>query len=213
MHPLFKIFLISLPLVACSSSPDPRYRDTSMLERPPSLNRVVTESTEKDNSRVNLNPEGTSLGSTVYLTSTQPPVLMLKQPYALAWDTVGQGLRQSHLQITDREHDRGVYFVTYNPDRQTDEEDDGMLDKALAYFTDKKNDERYLLTVTDKGSETQISAAINIEPTQSSKPDAKKSSVPPPVDGAEKLLALIYKTMSETPKHKPNRLGQAHHKH
>ena len=133
---------------------------------------------------------------------------MIKETYDLAWETLGQGLKQSHLQVTDREHDKGRYFVTYNPDKRSDEEEEGFFDKALGYFTDKDNGERYILTVTAKGAETQVSAVINTEPKLSAKSVTKNSTALPPADGADKLLALIYKTMSEPAKEKGKKSGR-----
>ena len=213
MPSLIKILLLALMLASCSTtSEDKRYRDTSALERPPELkiNKKPGGTDDIDNSTATIKHEGTGLGSNVYLTSTTPALLMIKETYDLAWETLGQGLKQSHLQITDREHDKGLYFVTYNPDRQNDEEESGFLDKTLNYFGEKHNDERYILTVTEKGSETQVSVAINTEPKLSSKPDTKNSSTLPPADGAEKLLALIYKTMSEPSKERGKKAGRGH---
>ncbi len=212
MPSFIKILLLALMLVSCSTpSEDKRYRDTSALERPPEIkvNKKAHSTEDIDNSTARIKQEGTGLGSNVYLTSTTPPLMIIKETYDLAWETLGQGLRQSHLQITDREHDKGRYFVTYNPDKRGDEEESGFLDKTLNYFNEKHNDERYILTVTDKGSETQVSVAINTEPKQSSAPDTKNSSLLPPADGAEKLLALIYKTMSEPSKVKDKKSGRS----
>ena len=209
MPSIIKNLLLALMLVSCSTtSEDKRYRDTSALERPPELkvNKKAGATENIDNSTARIKQEGTGLGSSVYLTSTTPPLLMIKETYDLAWETLGQGLKQSHIQITDREHDKGRYFVTYNPDKRNDDEDSGFLDKTLNYFGEKHNDERYILTVTEKDSETQVTAAINTEPKQSSIPDTK-NTVLPPVDGAEKLLALIYKTMSEPSKDKDKKSG------
>ncbi|RIZ67886.1 MAG: outer membrane protein assembly factor BamC [Methylococcales bacterium] len=209
MPSLIKILFLALMLVSCTSE-DKRYRDTSALERPPALkvNKKADGTEDIDNSTARIKQDGTGLGSRVYLTPTTPPLLMIKETYDLAWETLGQGLKQSHLQITDREHDKGRYFVTYNPDKWSDEEEEGFFDKALGYFTDKDNDERYLLTVTAKGAETQVSAVINTEPKLSTKSATKNSTVPPPADGAEKLLALIYKTMSEPAKEKGKKSGR-----
>ena len=140
MPSLIKILLLALMVVSCTSE-DKRYRDTSALERPPEIkvNKKSGGTEDVDNSTAKIKQEGTGLGSSVYLTSTTPPLLMIKETYDLAWETLGQGLKQSHIQITDREHDKGRYFVTYNPDKRNDDEESGFLDKTLNYFGEKHN--------------------------------------------------------------------------
>jgi NlpB/DapX lipoprotein len=204
----FKFFLL-LPLVTACTGTDPRYRDTQMLERPPQL--AVTKPVEeivKDSSAVKHNIEGTELGSTVSIKSTTPPVLIIKQPFNVAWQTLGNALRADNVEVTDREHDKGRYFVTFDPNK-TPEDESGFLDKTLSYLNDAHVEERYVLTVTDKGQETEVLVANNTEPKQSSNSEEQYKLTTPPADGAEKLLNSIYKTMSERPK-KLDKKGHAH---
>ena len=39
---------------------------------------------------------------------------MIKQPFDDAWNTLGLALKQSEIEITDREHDKGLYYVSYD---------------------------------------------------------------------------------------------------
>ncbi len=193
------IFLLIILLSSCTAH-DSRYRDTAMLEKPPEIGAIqVPEAKLKDTSIVKHNIAGTDLGSKVYIKSTSPAVLRIKQPFDVAWQTLGNALIVDHLEITDREHDKGRYFVSYYPDK-VPEEDSNFVDKTLSFFGDKLTEERYVITVTEQGDETEVLVANNTEPKQSSKSEEQYKLTTPPADGAEKLLNSIYKTMSERPK-------------
>ena len=100
-----KIFLLLVSLSACTAQ-DSRYKDTAMLERPPVINAVkVDEVKIKDTSLVKAEIDGTGLGTLVILKTTTPPVMVIKQPYDVAWQTLGNALKADNLEITDREHD------------------------------------------------------------------------------------------------------------
>ncbi len=195
-----KILLLSLGLVSCGTATDSRYRDTAMLERPPALavsHQAGEPSRTSDESMAQKNRDGEESDTVVYMSATEPSLLVIKQPYDLAWDTLGHALKQDFLKVTERNRDKGLYYVTYDREAQAEKEG-GFFDKALSLLQDKFNEEHYVLTVTAKGEETQISAAINNE-TKTNAASAKDSGATPAADGAEKLLLSIYKTMSDKP--------------
>ena len=119
MQVIAKSLLLSLGLVSCGTSEDSRYRDTAMLERPPALavSKQAGEPRITDNSTIPKKRDETGLGSDVYMTTTTPPQLIIKQPFDDAWNTLGLALKQSEIEITDREHDKGLYYVTYDPEQ------------------------------------------------------------------------------------------------
>ncbi len=204
-----KVILFCFLLDACTAH-DSRYRDTAMLEKPPELN-ANNEIKIIDTSSVKQDIEGTGLGNLVYLKSNNPPLLIIKQPFDVAWQTLGNALRADKLEITDKEHDTGRYFVTYDPDKIS-ADDSSFLNKTLSYFDDNNNEERYVLTVKDNGLETEVTAANNSEPKQSSKNDENDKLTTQPSDGAQKLLLSIFKTMSERSKYSLNKAGLYNHK-
>ncbi|MDD5579199.1 MAG: outer membrane protein assembly factor BamC [Methylobacter sp.] len=208
---IFNALLFTFILVSCASE-ESRYRDTGMLERPPILvvEKKSGEQPERDDSAVSSKEDAkTGLSSKVYMTTSTPPLLMIRQPFDVAWDTLGNALRQDYIKISDREHDKGLYYVTYDADMQAVEEGN-MLDKAMSFFKDERHEGSYVLMVQEKGSETQISAAINNEPKQSASSDDKNNISTPTADGAEKLLLSLYKTMSDE---RPNREKKPHRHH
>jgi len=167
------ILLFLASLSACTAQ-DGRYKDTAMLERPPVINSVKVDDVKiKDTSLVKAEIDGTGLGSLVTLKTTIPPVLLIKQPYDVAWQTLGNALKADNLEVTDREHDKGQYFVSYDPDR-IPEEDSSFINRTLSYFDDNSNEERYILTVREQGSDTEVTVANNTEPKQSSKKDGTR---------------------------------------
>jgi len=192
MQVFAKILLLSLCLISCGISEDSRYRDTSLLERPPALSvsKQAGEQRTTDSSTIPKKRDETGLGSDVYMTTTTPPQLKIKQPFGEAWNTLSLALKQSEIEITDREHDKGLYYVTYDPDS--------------SFFSNKHNEAIYVLTVEKDGSETKITAAIGNTSEQSSAGNhvknrdlIKDNSANQPANGAEKLLQSLYETIRD----------------
>ena len=192
MQVIAKILIKSLGLVSCGTSEDSRYRDTSMLERPPALG-VLKQGTEPlmtDNSTIPKKKDETGLGAEVYMTTTTPSQLRIKQPFDDAWNTLDLALKQSEIEITDREHDKGLYYVTYDPEK--------------SFFSNKHNEAIYVLTVENDGAETKITATLGNANEQSSagsrgehRSPPKDNSATQPTDGAEKLLQSLYETIRD----------------
>ena len=208
------ILLLSLGLVSCGTATDTRYRDTAMLERPPKLavtHQAGEQSLTTDDTRPQKKPGGEDEEATVYMTTTTPPLLIIKQAYNLAWDTLGHALKQDTLKVTERNQDKGLYFVSYDREAQAEKES-GFFGKALSLLQDKFKEEHYILTVTAKDEETQISATIDPAPKQSEGSENKDDAPVPPEDGPEKLLLSIYKTMSDKPQDKEDKKSRHRHK-
>ena len=215
MQTTAKILLLSLCLVSCGTATDTRYRDTAMLERPPTLavtHQAGEPSRAADESMAQKNRDGEESEAIVYMTTTTPPLLVIKQPFDLAWDTLGHALKQDTLKVTEREQDKGLYFVSYDPEAQAEKEG-GFFNKTLSIFQDKLKEEHYVLTVTAKGEETQISAAINNAPKHSEGSENNENTPAPPADGAEKLLLSIYKAMSDKPQKEEKEEKKPRHRH
>jgi uncharacterized lipoprotein len=192
MQGIVTILLLSLGLVSCGTSEDSRYRDTTMLERPPALsvNKQAGGARLTDNSTIPKKRYETGLGSDVYMTTTTPSQLRIKQPFDDAWNTLGLALKQSEIEITDREHDKGLYYVSYDP--------------SGSFFSKKQNEAIYLLIVESDGAETKITVTLGnaSEQTSSSSRGEHRganndNSAAQPTDGAEKLLQSLYETIRD----------------
>ena len=192
MQVIAKILLLSLGLVSCGISEDSRYRDTAVLERPPELTvtKQAGELRINDNSTIPKKRDETGLGSDVSMTTTTPSQLIIKQPFDDAWSTLGLALKQSDIEITDREHDKGLYYVSYDP--------------GSSFFSKKQNEEIYVLTLERDGDETKITATLGnaAEQTNSGSHGEHRSpssdnSATGSTDGAEKLLQSLYETIRD----------------
>ncbi|MGR8997713.1 MAG: outer membrane protein assembly factor BamC [Gammaproteobacteria bacterium] len=192
MQIIAKILLLSLGLVSCGTSGDSRYRDTALLERPPTLagSKQAGEPQITDNSTIPKKRDEPGLGSDVYMTITTPPQLRIKQPFNDAWNTLGLALKQSEIEITDHEHDKGLYYVKYKPES--------------SFFSKKYNEAIYVLRVEKDGAETKINATIGNATEQSSTGTrdehlgfVKGNGSTQPADGAEKLLQSLYETIRD----------------
>ena len=162
-----------------------------MLERPPALavSKKAGEPRITDNSTIPKKRDETGLGSAVSMTTTRPPQLKIKQPFDDAWNTLGLALKQSEIEITDREHDKGLYYVSY--------------DSSGSFFSKKQNEVIYVLTVENDGAETKITATLGnaAEQTNSSRgvhrSSSNENSAAQSTDGAEKLLQSLYETIRD----------------
>jgi len=189
---IIKGFLLALALVSCATTEDSRYRDTSALERPPILagNRPKGMPRVTDNSTIPKKRYEKGLGSDVYITTTTPVQLRIKHHFDYAWTTLDLALKQSKVEITDHDHDKGLYYVSYDADS--------------SFFSKKENQAIYLLTLESDGLETKITAALGNAAEQLSagnhgeqRGPAVDNSANQPADGAEKLLQSLYETIRD----------------
>ncbi len=166
--------------------------------------KTEEKSSDADNSKVRKKPDHTGLGDAVYIMeqevdkkstediwATQPSQLMIKQPYDVAWNTLALALKQSNIEITDHEHNKGLYYVSYDPD-------------PSLFSPKNSNNAVYVLTVKREGAETKVKAALGNAAEQGSVGNHGKSRTPVkdnsashPASGAEDLLQLLYRTIRD----------------
>ncbi|UOA09238.1 outer membrane protein assembly factor BamC [Methylobacter sp. S3L5C] len=189
MQSIIKSFLLVILLVSCGGN-DSRYRDTQMLEHPPAItiSKPGAELRVIDNSKIPKKRHEAGLGEDVYMTTSTPPQMRIKQSLDDAWSTLGLALKQSDIEITDREHDKGLYYVLYDPEK--------------SFFSGKHNEAIYVLTVESDGAETLVSATLGNAAEQSSaggrgkkRGADKDNSSAELADGAEKLLQSLYESI------------------
>lgn len=196
MHGMAKIFSLVLLfvtfLVSCGMGEDSRYRDTELLERPPTVavDKKAGESLQVDDSVIPRKKYKSGLGDDVYMPVSMSPKLKIKQRIDDAWYTLNLALKQSEIKITDHERDKGFYYVSYNP---------GTFFEQMTGFVDKKHDEQndaiYLLTVKEDGTETEVTATVANPSEQSSA--GKNGAHGGSEEGAEDLLQKLYKTLRD----------------
>jgi len=181
------ILLLAATAASCTTTED-KYQSTEMLERPPTL--IATTPTEPQSAIEESTPTKTQpgLGDAVTMTEADPSRLDIKQPFDQAWSSVASALEQLELEITDRNRDEGLYYVTYDPDSYQPE-DAGVFDILL--LKHDYAEEGYILKLHEQGSATEITAEAANKNTAAAKDEAA------PADGAEKLLKTLYKTLRD----------------
>jgi uncharacterized lipoprotein len=214
-------YLFSYLVLAACASDDPRYRDTTALEKPPTL---VTEkqeaaAAEAENTEADKLPEDAAtdtdegqddepkskkgLGDRLISISETPPlVLTIQQSYDPAWNSLKQALIQSDIEVTDLEHDKGKYYVSYDADSYVSEHG-SLIEKSLGLFSDDYAKQAYVLTVSSEGSATKVTAAPGkdaefrkkTDHDEEAADDTDAGEADKPAGGADKLLRSIYLTL------------------
>ena len=218
-------YLFSCLLLAACASDDPRYRDISALEKPPKLviekhdaieeapeNAEAEKLPEDADSVPEEDPEDAKpkankgLGDQlVSISDTAPLVLTIRQSFDVAWNSLKQALSQSGIEMTDIEHDKGKFYVSYDADRYVSDHG-SLIEKSVNLFTNDYAKQGYLLTLTDEGSATKVTAALvnDAEFRKRTDHDDEESATvsdaaeaEKPTDGADKLLRSLYLTLKD----------------
>lgn len=184
---LIPVALLTAALVSCGTTEEAHYRDTSMLERPPTLvaNKPANEQKEADSNSEPEEEAKTGLGTKVYMTDSNSTLFVIKQPFDEAWNTLAQALKQQDIEITDRNREEKAYYVTYDPD----DYDPGS---SFSFFKDDYAEEDYLLKLEARDDGTAISA----EAVDKTNPD-NSSDDGRPTDGAGRLLKSLHETLRD----------------
>jgi uncharacterized lipoprotein len=184
---LIPVALLTAVLVSCGTTEEAHYRDTSMLERPPTLvaNKPANEQKEADSNSEPEEEAKTGLGTKVYMTDSNSTLFVIKQPFDEAWNTLAQALKQQDIEITDRNREEKAYYVTYDPD----DYDPGS---SFSFFKDDYAEEDYLLKLEARDDGTAISAEAVDKPDPDNSSDDGR-----PTDGAEKLLKSLHITLRD----------------
>ncbi|MGR8940793.1 MAG: outer membrane protein assembly factor BamC [Gammaproteobacteria bacterium] len=211
---------LSLLLAACAGEGGSHYRDTSALERPPTLpieknyaspeESAADESSEPAEQEEDVETPKKGLGDRVRLTETQPPEIRIKQSFDVAWNSLYQALNQSGIDITDRQRDQGKIYVSYDADAYTSDHG-SLLERSVGLFSDDYDEQTYVLTLLSEGSETKITAAPSKDAEYKKRTDqddapsaeTEESAVTKPKDGADKLLKSVFLTLHDELRENP----------
>lgn len=146
------IVILTGSLIACGSVENSRYRDTAMLEKPPTLALQKTPQNVVIDDSVEPKKQVGGLDEKVVLLDESPKKLLLKLPVMEAWRTLGTALRQSDIKITDYDKNKHLYYVSYRSQ--------GTLSGLMSFINKDITEVIYLLTLEPKDGETQISATL-----------------------------------------------------
>jgi len=187
----FLYLLICVVPVSCGTTENSRYRDTSLLERPPTLviNKSPGGQSETTDDSAIPKKQEPGLGDAVSMTESTPPQLKIRQSYDKAWTTINQALKLNDIKITDHERNKGHLYVSYGSP--------GLFEKATSFLKDDRKDPTYLLLLKDDGTETTITATMANPTDQNSSSANPDGSVDKPTDDSEDLLQTLYKTIRD----------------
>ena len=180
----------SLFLFSCGTSENSRYRDTALLERPPSLaipKRSEVPS-EVDESSIPKKQEP-GLGEQVYLTTSTPAKLIIRKSFDKAWNNLLQAVKQNEIKITDQERNKGHLYVGYDAS--------GFFAKVTKFIKEGKKATVYQLFVEENGTETSITASMANKTEQNTGSGNTEGVNDAPVDDSQELLQTLYKTIHD----------------
>lgn len=193
---IISFFFVTV-LTACGITEERQYTDNDFLERPPTLASSLVSSDEAKPAVSEEAPKKADkgLGADVSINNQSPLQLSVKRSFDITWHDLELILKQKEIEIKDREHDKGQYYVTFDAD-DYQSEDSGFLDKSTSFFKNDYKPVVYILTVEQDGSDSRISAAVanEAEQTNHGLQSDKDSNL---TDGPDKLLLSLYKSLRD----------------
>lgn len=200
-------FFVSIGLTGCAPTPK-KYQDTSALEKPPELGVVSSTSeqaaseakpddkspapseTKPDNSPAQANK---GLGDVVKRVDESHLLLILS--FSEAWKQVAKAIELSVMEISDRNVQKGQYYVTFdldNAERKIGEKP-SFLDSI--FNDDHYPKARYLLSFADTSEGTAVKVEF-LELTETTNTDVQANSLPSD-KGVSVVLQKLYSTLHD----------------
>lgn len=180
------LYLIPLLITACSNTEKPRYQDTSHLEKPPII--IIAESPKKTELKKEDLAEKTGLGGVASISNSKTqPVLKIKKIFDRSWDIVEQALSLSEIKITDKNRDKGVFFVNFDPDQK---------ESSFFSFDDEYEEAAYKLIVKWRDSDTEVTAEL-VDQDGDDILDDGEDDIDDSTDSGSKLIKALYKTIRD----------------
>jgi uncharacterized lipoprotein len=187
----FSFASVFLWLVACSDVKTIVYKDTSDLETPPEMEIV-----EKPKEQVEENQEieDMGLGDLVSLAGTEDkPVIKIKKMFDRSWELVEQAIKLNEIEVTDKNREKGVFYVLFDPDDQSSE---SPKSTTFSFFGGEYDEGTYQITVVWRESDTEVTAELVIDTHSDLLDDEEdKEDFEGTVAGGDHLLKTLYKTL------------------
>lgn len=188
------LFPTLLGLNGCADTTT-KYRDTSELERPPQLEIVVTQQDQSNESKSDSENINKELRDLVSLPDESH--LIINRPFAVAWLIIEKLLILSDMEITDRNRDKGQYYVVFDPDNTEKKRgDSGNLFMDL-FIADNYPKGRYVLTFYENPQSVKISAELLEYTGDDHTPQDGYAGQTPPDNGVAKLLQKLYSVLHD----------------
>ncbi len=172
-------------LTACNV-PSKNYADTSALEKPPALDIVAANEEQSPSSDTQTASRKVFSELLVSMDDTH---LLLKQPLGTAWKTLEAAIKESGLNLVDKNLEKGFYYVNYDPETFAGNAEPNWATKIDDFlFPEEKTPQNlYAISIRPKTDAIVIHTLLV---------DAVKDASAGK-DASAQLLTLIYKTLRE----------------
>lgn len=188
MLSFFKTSVLSCACLAATACdvPSKNYRDTTVLEQPPQLTVLNSDS---EQSTLTTDETQKRKGLSDLVVSMDDTHLLLKQPLGTAWKTLEAAIKQSGLELTDRNLEKGFYYVTYNPETFTGQAGSGWASAlgSILFSEEKKNEPMYVISMRPK-TDSIIIHTVLLDTVKTDKPIK---------DSSAQLLTVLYNTLHD----------------
>jgi len=191
------LILMSLLIISCSSGKKRKYKNTRYLEMPPTMKVVEKPKIQVEEEKETEISEGKGLGENVSLGGEEnKSVIKIKKTFDRSWEIVDQALKLNDIEITDKDREQGVFYVTYDPD--DDRSGESTLIDKMTFFVFKNEyvEASYKLTVVWRESDTEVVAELADSETNDLLDDGE-DDIEGSTDSGEKLLNALYKTIRD----------------
>jgi uncharacterized lipoprotein len=124
----------------------------------------------------------------------QKPIIKIKKDFDRSWDNVEQALQLDEIEISDKNRDEGVFYVTFDPDTKSD----STFVDAMTFFLfkDEYAEASYKLTLTEQKSESVITIET-IEIEENDLLDDDGDDFEGTIDEGVILINTLYKTIRD----------------
>ncbi len=189
-------FLILITVASCAEHKDTRYRDTTELEIPPTIEIV-----EKPEAQVQASnkPEQTVLANKILLAGSElVPVIKIKKLFDRSWNLVEQALKLNDIQVKDKNRELGVFYILFSSEQQKPDEAQTFDTITSFFFSDDTRKSGYKLTVAWQESDTEVAAEIVAEDDGDGLLDDEDEDIEDfasTVDNSAALINTLYQTL------------------
>lgn len=193
-----RIILGFFILILASCSGGKKHTSVDKLERPPQMvsypsetqGRSESQSSEEYKSEVPAEEKKPNQNVRLIEVAGSDTKLEILEPYDEAWALISKALKfDSAFEVTDRNRDRGIYYVNYNPD-----EHGGSFFSKFSFLTGGSESEgSYYLRLVESGPNSEVTAEMIVEDNF----DDELDSIADPDAGVEQFLTALYKALRE----------------
>ena len=185
---------MALLVTACAGGENTKYKDTRSLEMPPEMEIVVQpKALIKDAEEI----KNTGLGSHVLLAGqAKQPIIKIKKTFDRSWDIVEQALKLNEIEITDKNREKGVFYVLFDPDERNTGNSELISNLAFFLFKDEYAEAAYKLTVAWRDSDTEVTVE-QVDQSTNDLLDDGEDAFEDAVDAGAQLLKVLFKTIKD----------------